>query len=175
MSERGPLAPPPVPAALSPRFELPARKPWGWIALSGVSTSAFGVSLVLFLLKPTLVPPPVVVLPPPIVVAPAPAPVHAPFPLPPDARDGEDDEAAVAPVDPRQNTGQFACATRPMGAAVWVDGKNSNSKTPISLSRAIDLPAGPHEIVFKFNGRQSEPHRVMIRPGEVTKLIGVSF
>ncbi|MHB8872817.1 MAG: protein kinase domain-containing protein [Myxococcaceae bacterium] len=81
------------------------------------------------------------------------------------------EKAAVTPVKkPRDPTptksskvmGKLACATRPAGAEVWVDGKNTNRQTPVPISNPLVLPAGPHKVVFKLSGKQSGPHPVVI-------------
>jgi hypothetical protein len=71
--------------------------------------------------------------------------------------------------------GKFACATKPLGAEVWVDGKNTGEKTPISLSKAIDLPVGKHKVLFKLNGKTSGPHEITVNEDEVAKLTGITF
>jgi hypothetical protein len=71
--------------------------------------------------------------------------------------------------------GKFACATKPLGAEVWVDGKNTGEKTPISLSKAIDLPVGKHKVTFKLNGRTIGPFDIDVTEEEVAKLTGKTF
>jgi len=71
--------------------------------------------------------------------------------------------------------GKFACATKPLGAEVWVDGKNTGEKTPISLSKAIDLPVGKHKVLFKLNGKTSGPHEITVEEDQVAKLTGITF
>jgi hypothetical protein len=62
--------------------------------------------------------------------------------------------------------GKLACGTRPQGAEIWVDGKNSGRQTPVPISNPLFLSAGQHTVVFKLNGKQSGPHQVSIPDGE---------
>ncbi|MBK7859533.1 MAG: protein kinase [Archangiaceae bacterium] len=71
--------------------------------------------------------------------------------------------------------GKFACATKPLGAEVWVDGKNTGEKTPISLSKAIELPLGKHKVTFKLNGKTIGPFDIDVTEEEVAKLTGKTF
>jgi len=127
-----------------------------------------------------IVPPPA---PPPVpIVQPAPRrapPYHrlpelAPLPVVPPPRP----PAVVEPLpmpdrSKRTGFGKFACATKPLGAEVWIDGRNTGEKTPISLSRAIPLPVGPHRVHFVLNGTHSGAFGVAVEEGVVAKLTGV--
>lgn len=60
-----------------------------------------------------------------------------------------------APARPSPGFGYFAFTTSPVGAEVWVDGKNTGFRTPVSRQDALPLPAGPHKLQFKLDGRSS--------------------
>ena len=69
--------------------------------------------------------------------------------------------------------GALACSTRPAGAQVWVDGRNTGRQTPIALGNPLMLPVGTRRVVFKLNGKQSAPTDVTITEDSVAKLINV--
>ena len=71
--------------------------------------------------------------------------------------------------------GKLACSSRPLGAEIWVDGKNTGRKTPAALGNALVLPVGTHTVVFKLDGKQSKPQTVKIADGELEKLINVQL
>ena len=53
--------------------------------------------------------------------------------------------------------GKVAFASKPTGAEVWVDGKNTGKKTPVPQPQAIELSVGKHKVVFKLDGKSSPP------------------
>ncbi|MFZ5446958.1 MAG: protein kinase domain-containing protein [Myxococcota bacterium] len=61
------------------------------------------------------------------------------------------------PPPKAKGTGKVAFASRPMGAEVWVDGKNTGKKTPVPQPAALDFAIGKHKVVFKFDGKSSAP------------------
>jgi serine/threonine protein kinase len=69
--------------------------------------------------------------------------------------------------------GKFAASTKPAGAQIWVDGKNTGRLTPVAIGNPLLLPVGSRKIVFKLNGKQSQPQTVTITEAEVAKLINV--
>jgi serine/threonine protein kinase len=69
--------------------------------------------------------------------------------------------------------GKFAASTKPAGAQIWVDGKNTGRLTPVAIGNPLLLPLGSRKIVFKLNGKQSQPQTVTITEAEVAKLINV--
>ncbi len=69
--------------------------------------------------------------------------------------------------------GQLACSTNPAGAEVWVNGKPTGRKTPVVLLNPLVLPVGTHEVVFKFEGKQSTAIDVAIKENETAKLTNV--
>ncbi|HET9451863.1 MAG TPA: PEGA domain-containing protein, partial [Aggregicoccus sp.] len=69
--------------------------------------------------------------------------------------------------------GRLACSTRPAGAQVWVDGRNTGRQTPIALGNPILLSVGTHQVVFKLDGKQTAPTAVTITEDAVAKLINV--
>jgi eukaryotic-like serine/threonine-protein kinase len=93
--------------------------------------------------------------------APEPRPEPKPKPPPP---------APKEPAKPKV-MGKFACSTKPAGARIWVDGKDSGRETPVAIGNPLLLPVGPRKIVFKLNGKQTKPKTVIIKEGEVEKLI----
>jgi hypothetical protein len=70
--------------------------------------------------------------------------------------------------------GKLACSTRPAGAQIFVNGRNTGRETPVALGNPLVLPVGTHTVVFKLGGKQSKPQKVNIREDEVTKLINVA-
>jgi serine/threonine protein kinase len=70
--------------------------------------------------------------------------------------------------------GKLACSTRPAGAQIFVNGKNTGRETPVALGNPLVLPVGTHTVVFKLGGKQSKPQKVNIREDDVTKLINVA-
>ncbi|HVG59668.1 MAG TPA: serine/threonine-protein kinase [Hyalangium sp.] len=74
---------------------------------------------------------------------------------------------------PAAKVGKFAASTKPAGAQIWVDGRNTGRLTPVAIGNPLLLPVGNRKIVFKLNGKQSEPRTVTITEAEVAKLINV--
>ncbi|RJS18672.1 protein kinase [Corallococcus sp. H22C18031201] len=95
--------------------------------------------------------------PPPRTPKPAPPPPVAAVKTPP--------KAAVM--------GKFACSTKPAGAQIWVDGKNTGRETPVALGNPLMLPVGKRKIVFKLNGKSTKPQVVPISEDGVAKLVNV--
>ncbi|HYO60071.1 serine/threonine-protein kinase [Archangium sp.] len=73
----------------------------------------------------------------------------------------------------RAAKGKLACSSRPPGAQIWVDGKNTGRETPVALGNPLLLPVGSRTVVFKLGGKQSKPQKVTISEGDVAKLINV--
>jgi serine/threonine protein kinase len=71
--------------------------------------------------------------------------------------------------------GKLACSSRPPGAQIWVDGKNTGRQTPVALGNPLLLPVGSRTVVFKLGGKQSKPQKVTISEGDVAKLINVAL
>jgi outer membrane biosynthesis protein TonB len=92
-------------------------------------------------------------------------------------------EAPVAPPPPRPTppavaaSGTFICSSRPAGAQVWVDGRNTGAVTPVPKAKALSLSAGSHTVVFKSadGTQQSDPQQVTITEGQETKLLNVEL
>ena len=89
-------------------------------------------------------------------------------PKKPDAKD-------TAPKPNGKSKGKFACSTKPVGAEVWIDGKNTGLKTPITLSNAVELSTGKHKVLFKMGSKQSGPHEVNVPENEIAKLTGIAI
>jgi hypothetical protein len=85
----------------------------------------------------------------------------------------EKPEKKPAAERPGAKKGKFACSTKPTGADVWIDGKNTGEKTNIAISRALELPVGKHKVVFKLNGKATTPMEIVVIENEVTKLVGI--
>jgi eukaryotic-like serine/threonine-protein kinase len=49
--------------------------------------------------------------------------------------------------------GKMMCTTTPIGADVFIDGKNTGKKTPVAKANAFDLSGGKHKVQFKLNGK----------------------
>jgi eukaryotic-like serine/threonine-protein kinase len=79
---------------------------------------------------------------------------------------------ATTPKAPAK-MGKFAASTKPAGAQIWVDGRNTGRLTPVAIGNPLLLPVGSRKIVFKLNGKQSQPQTVTITEAEVAKLINV--
>ncbi len=56
-----------------------------------------------------------------------------------------------------KGVGKLACNSNPVGAEVFIDGKPTGKKTPVSKQNAIELPLGKHKLVFKLDGKSSPP------------------
>ncbi|MCY1079719.1 serine/threonine protein kinase [Archangium lansingense] len=69
--------------------------------------------------------------------------------------------------------GKLACSSRPPGAQIWVDGKNTGRETPVALGNPLLLPVGSRTVIFKLGGKQSKPQKVTISEGDVAKLINI--
>ncbi|ADO73320.1 serine/threonine protein kinase [Stigmatella aurantiaca] len=98
-----------------------------------------------------------------VVATKAPEPKPEPKPKPP-----------PPPKEPpkAKAIGKFACSTKPAGASIWVDGKDTGRVTPVAIGNPLLLPVGNRKIVFKLNGKQTKPKTVLITEAEVAKLIG---
>ena len=79
-----------------------------------------------------------------------------------------------APSTPARR-GMLACSTKPAGAQVWVDGKNTGRETPIALGNPLHLPVGSRKVVFRLQGKQSQPVTVAIKENETARLLNVSI
>jgi serine/threonine protein kinase len=95
---------------------------------------------------------------------PKPAPTPQPTPKP---------VANPTPKPAQVKVGKFAASTKPAGAQIWVDGKNTGRITPVAIGNPLLLPLGNRKIIFKLNGKQSQPQTVTITEAEVAKLINV--
>jgi eukaryotic-like serine/threonine-protein kinase len=104
--------------------------------------------------------------PPAVVERPAPVPKEKPAPAP-----------KVVPTKTAVSAakGKLACSSRPLGAQIWVDGKNTGRETPVSLGNALVLPVGTHSVVFKLGAQQSKPQTVKITEDGIEKLINVQL
>jgi serine/threonine protein kinase len=121
--------------------------------------------------KPEPKPEPVVVRPEPkpepVAVKPEPKPKPEPVAVKP--------EPKPEPVKPDSKPaaskamGKLACNSNPVGAEVWIDGKNSGRVTPVPLSAPLDLPVGKHKLVFKMGGKSTPAKEITIAEGEVAK------
>ncbi len=68
--------------------------------------------------------------------------------------------------------GMIACASEPMGAEVWVDGKRTGRTTPVSKAQPLQVPVGKRKIFFKFNGKQSATQTVDVTETETPVVRG---
>ncbi|WNG35943.1 protein kinase [Archangium violaceum] len=105
----------------------------------------------------------------------APAPVaERPVTKPPPSPKSSSGSTKAPPPPPRAVAkGKLACSSRPAGAQIWVDGKNTGRETPVALGNPLILPVGSRTVVFKLGGKQSKPQKVEISEGEVAKLINI--
>ena len=79
-------------------------------------------------------------------------------------------DAAPAPVG--KAMGKAAFTSTPLGAEVWVDGKNTAKKTPIPKPAALELTAGKHKVVFKNEGKASPPQEFEVTAGDTVVVRG---
>ena len=84
------------------------------------------------------------------------------------------EEAKPAPAAAK-GKGRLACSSKPAGAEVWIDGKNTGKKTPVAISSAIELAAGKHKVIFKLNGKASAPQEITIEADQPIVLKGVEI
>ncbi|PTL76080.1 serine/threonine-protein kinase [Vitiosangium sp. GDMCC 1.1324] len=92
---------------------------------------------------------------------------------PPSTPKNSGSSKAPAPPPARAAKGKLACSSRPAGAQIWVDGKNTGRETPVALGNPLILPVGSRTVVFKLGGKQSKPQKVNITEGDVAKLINI--
>jgi eukaryotic-like serine/threonine-protein kinase len=52
--------------------------------------------------------------------------------------------------------GKVAFTSKPIGAELWIDGKDTGRKTPVPQPSALELPLGKHKVVFKLEGKTSQ-------------------
>jgi hypothetical protein len=108
----------------------------------------------------------------PAEAKPAPAPA-AKEEKPKEAAKPAEAKPAAAPA--AKGKGSLACSSKPAGADIWVDGKNTGKKTPLPVSSALELPAGKHSVIFKLNGKASAPVEVTIEADHPSVLKGVEI
>jgi len=76
----------------------------------------------------------------------------------------EKQPAKPPPVPPPGRTvGKLVISTEPNGAEIWVNGKKTSFRTPMSFSNPLLLPEGKHTLLFKAGGKQSKPVAVEVR------------
>jgi outer membrane biosynthesis protein TonB len=56
-----------------------------------------------------------------------------------------------------KGSGKAAFTSSPVGAEIWVDGKNTGKKTPLPKTAALEFSIGKHKVVFKQGGKSSAP------------------
>ena len=70
--------------------------------------------------------------------------------------------------------GELACATKPQGAQIFVDGKPTGRTTPATPANPVHVPAGKHKITFKL-GAKSVDRMVDVKPGEMERLTNIDL
>src|SRR5439155_17135621 len=70
--------------------------------------------------------------------------------------------------------GKLACSSNPAGAEVVVDGRSTGRQTPIPIAKPLELPVGPHKVLFRLGGKQSELKSVDIKEDEVVTLRNIA-
>ncbi len=99
--------------------------------------------------------------PPPVVVKNDPPPKKEPPPKkdpPPVVVKNDPPPKKDPPPAPKaKGSGKVAFASKPTGAEVWVDGKNTGKKTPVPQPAALEFSFGTHKAVFKLDGKASAP------------------
>ena len=112
------------------------------------------------------------------VAKPKPEPVakeEKPKPEPKPKAEPEPKPVEAKPAPAGKGKGRLACSSKPTGAEIWVDGKNSGKKTPLAISSALELPAGKHKVIFKLNGKASPPQEIVIEADQVLVVKGVEI
>ena len=89
--------------------------------------------------------------------------------------DEPDDAVDHEEKQPLSSKGKFACTSKPLGAEVWINGRNTGFRTPIAISNAIALSPGKHSVVFKLDGKSSVPLEVTIEADTISKVIGAEL
>ncbi len=56
-----------------------------------------------------------------------------------------------------KGSGKAAFTSSPVGAEIWVDGKNTGKKTPLPKTAALEFSIGKHKAIFKQGGKASAP------------------
>ncbi|MFT3710306.1 MAG: serine/threonine-protein kinase [Archangium sp.] len=79
---------------------------------------------------------------------------------PPPKKDPEPKNDPPPKKDPpkAKGSGRVAFASKPLGADIVVDGKNTGKKTPLPQAAALELPLGKHKVIFKLDGKSSAPY-----------------
>ncbi|HYV45061.1 MAG TPA: protein kinase [Myxococcaceae bacterium] len=85
-------------------------------------------------------------------------------------REKERERAKQAAKDAAKKRGMLACSSNPAGADVIVDSKFTGRQTPIPIAKPLELPVGPHKVVFRLGGKSSEIKSVEIKADEVVTL-----
>ncbi len=105
-------------------------------------------------------PPPPKPKPDPVVQADPPPPKPKPDPVvradpPPKPKPD------LVPPKPK-GSGKLACTSKPVGAEIWINGRNTGKKTPLPKTQALELPYGKHKILFKLDGKSSAVQEITI-------------
>ncbi len=100
-------------------------------------------------------------------------PEEAPRPPPPEREKPRVVEKAQPAPKKELKLGKFACSTKPPGAQIWVDGKNTGRQTPVALGSPLMLPVGQRKIVFKLDGKATKAQMVSVTEDGVAKLVNV--
>jgi len=85
-------------------------------------------------------------------------------------REKERERAKQAAKVAAAKKGMLACSSNPAGADVIVDSKPTGRQTPIPIAKPLELPVGPHKVVFRLGGKSSEIKSVEIKADEVVTL-----
>jgi len=80
----------------------------------------------------------------------------------------------AAPPPKKLERGDLACATRPQGAQIFVDGRPTGRTTPAPPSNPIKLLVGRHKITFKL-GAKSVDRTVEIKANQLETLTNVEL
>ena len=91
--------------------------------------------------------------PKPVAAKPEPKPEPKPVAVKPEPKPEPEPKPAPKP----RGNGKLACTSSPIGADIFIDGKPTGKKTPLSKANAIELPLGKHKIMFKLDGKSSTP------------------
>lgn len=75
----------------------------------------------------------------------------------------------------RNKRGRLVCTSNPDGAEVFIDGKPTGRRTPISTANPLELAPGRHKVQFRVAGLESAPQTVEIHENESVSLKDVAI
>ena len=95
--------------------------------------------------------------------------------VPVENKKSEKKESFVPRVPVRGKTGFVIANSSPTGAEVWVDGRNSGKRTPMTQTTRLELPVGKHRVTFKYAGRRDALVEVLVSEDGTVRLPAVTL